>query len=92
MKKFLKKCLCGAVIVVFIQSIPVMAEEGYMCDPYYKDVQRKEKNIKDYGQDLSSIARVKLFEGLKFDTKQCISECEGQKFKYCNEIAKWISK
>ncbi len=63
-----------------------------MCRHYYEGVQRKEKNIKNYGADLSAMARSKLYEDLKFDTKQCISECEGEEFKYCNEIAKWISK
>ncbi|GHA19383.1 hypothetical protein [Oceanisphaera arctica] len=86
------KWLWVVAATVLLQPSIVVAEEGYMCGHYYKNIQRKEKNIKSYGSDLSSIARDKLFEDLKFDTTQCISECEGQKFKYCNEIAKWISK
>ena len=88
----MKKILLGISISFLLQAFPAMAEEGYMCDHYYKSVQRKGKNIKSYGPDLSAMAKTKLFEDLKFDAKQCISECEGQKFKYCNEIAKWISK
>lgn len=88
----MKKWIYGIAISVFMQAIPVIAEEGYMCSHYYESVQRKETLIKSYGSDLSSMAKTKLFDDLKFDTNQCISNCEGQKFKYCNEIAKWISK
>lgn len=88
----MKKILLGISISFLLQALPAMAEEGYMCEYYYKSVQRKEKNIKRYGPDLSVMAKTKLFEDLKFDTKQCISECDDQKFQYCNEIAKWISK
>ena len=33
-----------------------------------------------------------LIDDLKKDTIQCIGEYEGENFKYCNEIAKWIKK
>ncbi len=88
----MKKFIFGAIIYALAGAIPAQAEEGYMCNHYYESIQRKENNIKSYGDDLSSMAKTKLFEDLKFDTKQCISQCEGQKFKYCNEIAKWISE
>ena len=80
------------VVALVFQASPLLAEEGYMCPYYYKEVQRKEKNIKKYGSNLSQLARDKLFEDLKFETKQCISQCEGYKFSYCNDIAKWLSK
>lgn len=89
----MKKMILGGVAISFLTlTFPAVAEEGYMCSHYYENIKRKEKNIKSYGSDLSSMAKKKLFDDLKFDTEQCISECEGQKFKYCNEIAKWISK
>lgn len=88
----MKKLVYGIAITISLQAFPTIAEEGVMCGFYYEAVQRKEKNIKSYGSDLSQMAKNKLFEDLKFETKQCISQCEGYKFKYCNEIAKWISK
>ncbi|MDF0732061.1 hypothetical protein P0Y43_15200 [Pseudomonas entomophila] len=88
----MKKKLWFLSSTLLVSALPALAEEGYMCSTYYEAVQRKEKNIKDYGSDLATLARNKLFDDLKFDTRQCISQCEGQKFKYCNEIAKWISK
>ena len=88
----MRKSLIGIAIFGTFQVTPAIAEEGHMCSSYYQDVQRKENSIKSYGTSLSSMAKIKLFDDLKFDTQQCISECEGEKFRYCNEIAKWISK
>ena len=81
-----------ATAFMLLNPMATVAKEGYMCDTYYKNIQRKEKNIKDYGSDLSIMAKRKLFKDLIFDTEQCISECEGRKFKYCNKISKWISQ
>jgi hypothetical protein len=66
------------------------AEEGYMCNSYFKDVQRIVTNIQT--QDLSQMAKEKLYEQLKFSTGQCIKECEGSKFSYCNDVAKKMLK
>lgn len=66
------------------------ASEGFMCNTYYEKVTRKVNNINRMGTDLSSMAKQKLYEDLIFDTKQCISECEGKKFDYCNKVAKDI--
>ena len=73
-----------AAITISLLSVSsvIHAAEGYMCPSYYRDVMRKEKNIKSFGADLSQLAKEKLKEDLEFDTKQCISECEGEKFKY----------
>ena len=73
-------------------SMPSISEEGYMCNYYYKNVQRAEKNIKAFGDELSVIAKNKLHNDLRFATKQCISQCEERKFRYCNDISKWIAK
>ena len=87
------KSICFAVLFALITStIPVLAEEGYLCPNWYEHVQRKEKIIKSYGADLSDMAKLRLFDDLKTEVKLCISECEGAKFKYCNEISKWISE
>ena len=66
------------------------ATEGTMCSYYYDNVTRKVNNINRMGTDLSSMAKQKLYEDLIFDTKQCISNCEGKKFDYCNKVAKDI--
>ena len=63
------------------------AAEGYLCKNYHADVERKVKNIQSYGPNLSRMAQDKLYEDLKYDTKQCLTECEGQRFKFCNDVA-----
>jgi len=81
---------CLITVAIGSASIPAFAKEGIMCNHYVESVQRKVRNIKSFGTDLSAMAKQRLFDDLKFDTNQCISECEGEKFRYCNEIAKWI--
>jgi len=88
----MKVITLSALILVILIVVPAMAEEGSFCNYYFKNVQRKFQNINSYGNDLSGMAKNQLFKDLKHKTKQCIRECEGQEFKYCNEIAKWISK
>lgn len=88
----MKRLLIGVIVFCTFQIVPAIAEEGSMCSFYYENVQRKKNIITSYGSDLSSMAKIKLFDDLKFDTEQCISQCEGEKFKYCNKIAKWVSK
>lgn len=88
----MKHTIAATIAFTLFISGSAWATEGYMCSTYYENVKRKEKNIKSFGEDLSQLAKKKLKEDLEFDTKQCISECEGEKFKYCNEIANWILK
>ena len=77
---------------ILLTPISVVAKEGFMCSHYYPNVARAMANIKGHGDNLSAMAKTKLFSDLENDTKLCLSECEGEKFSYCNEIAKWISK
>jgi len=88
----MKKIILLSTLFILLYPVSVIAEEGYMCNSYYKDVQRKAKIIDSYGFNLSSMAKRKLFKDLKLDTEQCISLCEGEKFKYCNNVAKWVSE
>lgn len=83
MKRFTYAILLGTLI----QPCIVIAAEGPMCSFYHTDVNRKVKQIKSYGPNLSRLAQDKLYEDLKFDLKQCLAECESQKFKYCNDVA-----
>ena len=78
------------IFVVLVLTGLAFAQEGFMCSHYYNKVVRKVNNINEYGPNLSQTAKWKLYKDLMFDTKQCISECEGGKFKYCNEVAKKI--
>ena len=84
------KTLISVLVLIFLTVMPVAAEEGILCDSYYNDVQRKVKFIKSFGNDLSELTKGKLIQDLILDTKGCIGQCEGEKFRYCNEIAKWI--
>jgi len=74
--------------LVFMST--VVAKEGSMCHFYYDAVERKATIINNYGSELSKLSEKKLFSDLKHETGQCISECEGTKFSYCNKIAKKI--
>ena len=82
------KILMIALFAV-ISMLPTIsfAAEGITCNTWYSDVDRKVRSIKSYGTNLSRMARDKLYEDLKFDTAQCLAECEGQKFKFCNDVA-----
>lgn len=88
----MKNLIFGVGIYACILAMPALAEEGAACKHAYETVKRKVNNIKSYGADLSSMAKEKLLDDLKGDTKFCISQCEGEEFKYCNEIAKLITE
>ena len=86
----MKQIILTVTVLAILQNIPAMAEENVMCQHYFPNVKRKVEQIKEYGQDLSQMAKQKLISDLKFETGECISTCEGEKFKFCNIIAKWI--
>lgn len=77
-------------LVVFVGF--AYAKEGYMCDFYVNEVQRTVTNIESQGNNLSQMAKEKLYDQLKFSVGQCINECEGNKFSYCNDISKRMGK
>jgi hypothetical protein len=72
-----------------ISTLPAIsfAEEGPLCNMFHSDVDRKVKLIKSYGTNLSRMARDKLYSDLTNGTEQCLAQCEGQKFKFCNDVA-----
>jgi hypothetical protein len=86
----MKSTILTVIVLVTFQNAPAMAEEGFMCSTYFAKVTRKVELIKGHGQDLSQMAKEQLLKDLKFETQQCISECESDKFKFCNDAAKWI--
>jgi len=88
----MKTLLVALLMGVLIQPVPTFAAEGPMCSYYHPSVERKVKSIKSFGSDLSRMTLEKLYEDLKFDTRECLAECEGQKFKFCNEVAKAIEQ
>lgn len=85
----MKKILLGALSIISLSSI-LNAKEGLMCSFYYESILRKVKIIDQKKENLSQIAINKLYTDLKFETVQCLGECENVKFDYCNEIAKKI--
>ena len=80
------KQLIGAFLLSI--SFSSNAVEGFMCKPYFDDTQRQAKNLAEQQTNLSSIAKQKLIDDLIFNIKECISNCEGSKFKFCNSVAK----
>ena len=83
MKKILISICFGLSIYPHIS----IAKETVMCGPYVSNVERKVRLLKSYGPNLSKMARNKLYEDLKFDTEQCLAECEGNSFRFCNGVA-----
>ncbi len=83
----MKSLMIALFAVISILPTTSFAAEGYLCRNYFSDVERKVKNIQSFGPNLSLMAQDKLYEELKYDTKQCLSQCEGQKFKFCNDVA-----
>ena len=86
----MKPIILTVIVIAIFQNFPAVAKEGFLCPSYFSDVARKVELIKEHGQDLSQMAKKKLIEDLKYDTQQCIAECESDKFKFCNDTAKWI--
>ncbi|MFC1827425.1 hypothetical protein ACFLZQ_05820 [Thermodesulfobacteriota bacterium] len=86
----MKVITLSVLILVVLSVMPVVAEEGYSCNAWVSNVQRQVKFIQNFGPDLSRMTKQTFFDDLKFDTKQCLAGCEGEKFSYCNEIAKWV--
>jgi hypothetical protein len=84
------KTLISVLVLIFLSVMPVVADEGYSCNDLVINVEEQVEFIKIFGPDLSRMTKQSLFDDLVIDTKLCISECEGENFKYCNEIAKWI--
>jgi len=80
-----------SLIFVALQCGSANAAEGVLCKSWHSDVSRKVAQIKSYGTDLSKMAKSKLLADLQIDTEFCIAECEGDRFKYCNEVSKWLS-
>lgn len=87
----MKKVLLGITLSVFI-SQSLIAKEGVMCGFYYDSINRKVNIINEKKPNLSNIALKKLYKDLTFEVEQCISECENNKFDFCNNIAKEIEK
>ena len=86
-QKYMKNLTIALLAGFLIQPTLSLSAEGYMCNYYYADVDRKVNLIKSYGPNLSRMAQDKLYDDLKFDTQQCLAQCEGEKFKFCNQVA-----
>ena len=69
---------------------PAQAEEGYLCNIYFQSVARANENLKAQGKNLSKTAKFTIFEDTKTDIKQCLKECEKEKFKFCNDFANYL--
>ena len=68
----MNKILLGLCLVVVIQEF-ANAVESVMCNYYYQNVQRKVNNIQNNSNNLSSMAKQKLYEDLIFDATTKIS-------------------
>ena len=86
-RKYMKNLTIALLAGFLIQPTLSLSAEGLMCNSYYSDVARKVNLIKSYGPNLSRMAQDKLYDDLKFETKMCLAECEGEKFKFCNQVA-----
>jgi hypothetical protein len=85
--KYVKNLTFVLLAGISIQPTLSFSAEGLTCNIWYADVKRKVKHIKSYGSNLSRMAQDKLYNDLIFDTTQCLAECEGEKFKFCNEVS-----
>jgi hypothetical protein len=90
--KYVKNLTIALLVGFSIQPTLSFSAEGLTCNSWYTDVKRKVKLVKSYGSNLSRMAQDKLYDDLIFDTKQCIAECEGEKFKFCNEVSSAIEQ
>jgi hypothetical protein len=86
-RRYVKNLTTALLVGLSIQPTLSFSAEGLTCNIWYADVKRKVKLVKSYGSNLSRMAQEKLYDDLIFETKQCLAECEGEKFKFCNEVS-----
>jgi len=77
--------MIGAFLAPF-----VIAEETAMCSYYYEAVERKVGNLGK--KELSTLAKESLLSTVNRDLKDCLQDCEGAKFDYCNDIANMVEE
>ena len=63
------------------------AAEGIYCQSSFEAAQRAVNNMNNSGQ-LSSLAKKEVYRKLKEELGFCLTDCEGDKFKYCDSVAK----
>ena len=78
------------IVLVFILVNILFSKESITCPGHYDDVKRQIDKVDSYGSTLSKMAEEQLYSDLEYYTKLCISACDGEKFKYCNSIAKRV--
>ena len=86
-RKYMKNFTIALLAGFLIQPTLSFSAEGLLCQLYFDKVDRKVNLIKSYGPNLSRMAQDKLYDDLKSETKLCLAECEGEKFKFCNQVA-----
>lgn len=76
------------LLLAFLVSTSCLAEEHVACRLYYPDVERSYTNIQQQGGNLSSLAKRTLYNQMENSVAQCLAYCSGNKFKYCNDVAR----
>lgn len=58
------------------------------CNSAFTDVKRADTNIKQQGANLSSMGKRALYKQMQDNVQMCLESCSGDKFNYCNDIAR----
>lgn len=61
-----------------------------LCENAFTDVKRADTNIKQQGANLSSMGKRALYKQIQDNVQMCLENCSGDKFNYCNDIARKI--
>lgn len=59
-----------------------------VCKNAFTDVKRADTNIKQQGSNLSSIGKRALYKQMKDNVQICLENCSGDRFNYCNDVAR----
>jgi hypothetical protein len=79
------------ILIFLIMLMPASsyATEGRMCSMGYEAVMRAANNM-NANKELSLLAKEAIFEGLRLKMDYCLTDCEGGKFKFCNDFSKYF--
>ncbi len=75
------------IFVIALMPVVSLAAEGYLCSMGFEAVQRAVNNMNN-SEQVSLLAKDKVYQELKMKLGFCLTDCEGEKFKYCDSVAK----
>lgn len=87
-----KVLFCISMYLIVNQSLIAMTDDELSCYYAWKPVNELWVKINNNKDNLSKMAKESFYKKLYISTDICMDKCNGDDFKYCNDIAKEIEK